>query len=161
MLGLPGIGFIFARTSLLKRLRPVTVGWKSIKNPLDFDQLHFDLRDDAAKFEEGTPSFINTLGLASALDLLLEVGIPTIAKQITDWLDEADRVLAKRGLHPRPDSSHRAGILTFQPPTGRAEEFVTRALAASVHVSARRGRVRISPHFYSSESELSALLDLL
>jgi selenocysteine lyase/cysteine desulfurase len=161
MLGLPGIGFIFVRTSLLTRLRPVTVGWKSIKNALDFDHLQFDLREDAAKFEEGTPSFINTLGLGAALALLLEVGIPTIANHITNWLTEADQALTRRGLTPGPEPGRRAGILTFQPPSGTAEEFVARALAASVHVSARRGRVRISPHLYSGEPELSALLQLL
>lgn len=162
MLGLPGIGFAYVRGSLQTQLRPATVGWKSVKRPLDFDHIHFELREDAAKFEEGTPSFLNILGLSSALGLLLEVGVPVIATHISDWLAEAATALTHRGLDPRPYPNQRAGILTFQRPgSGQAEEFVNRALAARVHVSARRGRVRISPHFYSGESEMSALLDLL
>jgi selenocysteine lyase/cysteine desulfurase len=69
------------------------VGWKSVKNPLDFDHLHFELRDDAAKLEEGTQSFATILGMGAALALLDEVGIDRrIALHITAWLEEADKI---------------------------------------------------------------------
>ena len=160
-LGLPGIGIAFVRRDVLPLLRPVVVGWKSIKTPLDFDHLNFVLRDDAAKLEEGTQSFATILGLGAALTLLEEVGIERIAAHIADWLDQAHSVLASAGLDPAPDRALRKGILTFRPPRGTAEEFAARAQEARVMLSPRRGRVRISPHFYSGESELAALLALV
>ncbi len=160
-LGLPGIGIAFIRREVLPMLRPPVVGWKSVKRPLDFDHLDFSLRDDAAKLEEGTQSFPSILGLAAALALLEEVGIDSIAGHIGDWLDEAERVLAATGLDPGPGRGRRRGILTFRPPRDSAEEFAARAQAAGVVLSARRGRVRISPHFYSDEADLAALVDLL
>jgi cysteine desulfurase/selenocysteine lyase len=160
-LGLPGIGVAYVRRELLPRLRPPVVGWKSIKTPLDLDHLNFVLRDDAAKLEEGTDSFGTVLGLGAALSLLEEIGVDRIAGHITAWLDEAARSLTALGLDPEPDRAARKGILTFQPPTGTADEFVARAQKARVMVSPRRGRVRISPHFYSDEGDLAALLDLL
>jgi selenocysteine lyase/cysteine desulfurase len=100
------------------------VGWKSVKNPLDFDYLHFDLRDDAAKLEEGTQSFATILGMGAGLALLEEVGIERIASHIRSWLGEAASELAARDLDPGPPPSARKGILTFRPPSGSADEFV-------------------------------------
>ncbi len=160
-LGLPGVGIAYVRRDVLPSLRPSVVGWKSIKTPLDFDHLSFVLRDDAAKLEEGTQSFATILGLGAALALLEEIGIARIAGHIADWLGEAHRDLAAAGLEPGPGPEHRKGILTFKPPSGTADEFAARAQRAGVMLSARRGRVRISPHFYSTDAELRALRDLL
>jgi len=159
-LGLPGIGIAYVRRDVLPLLRPSVVGWKSIKTPLDFDHLNFALRDDAAKLEEGTQSFATILGLGAALALLEEVGIERIAAHITAWLDEAHAGLVAAGLDPGPDPARRRGILTFNPPSGTADEFAARAQQAGVMLSARRGRLRISPHFYSADAELRALLEL-
>jgi selenocysteine lyase/cysteine desulfurase len=160
-LGLPGIGIAYVRREILPSIRPSVVGWKSVKNPLDFDHLHFELREDAAKLEEGTQSFATILGMGAALALLDEVGIERIAAHIAAWLEEAEKVLVAAGLDPGPARGVRKGILTFRPPSGTAEEFVNRASRAGVVLSPRRGRVRISPHFYNSEAELAALAALV
>jgi Selenocysteine lyase len=160
-LGLPGIGIAYIRREILPRLRPSAVGWKSVKRPFDFDHLHFELREDAAKLEEGTQSFATILGMGAALALLDEIGIDRIAAHITTWLVEAEKVLAAAGLDPSPARGVRKGILTFRPPSGTAEDFADRAGKAGIMLSARRGRVRISPHFYNGESELEVLVDFV
>jgi selenocysteine lyase/cysteine desulfurase len=160
-LGLSGIGIAYVRREILPHLRPAVVGWKSVKNPLDFDHLHFELRDDAAKLEEGTQSFATILGMGAALALLDEVGIDRVAGHIIAWLEEVEKALATLGLDPGPPRAVRKGILTFRPPSGTAEEFVNRAGQAGLVLSARRGRVRISPHFYNGEVELAALVEFV
>jgi cysteine desulfurase/selenocysteine lyase len=160
-LGLPGIGMAYVRRELLPRLRPSVVGWKSVKNPLDFDHLHFELRDDAGRLEEGTQSFATILGMGAALVLLEEVGIERIAQHVRDWLGELSQVLSGAGLDPGPTPAARKGILTFRPPSGTAEEFVARARQAGIVLSPRRGRVRVSPHFYNGQAELTALTELV
>ena len=160
-LGLPGIGIAYVRREIVARLRPMVVGWKSVKNALDFDHLRFELRDDAARLEEGTESFASLAGLHAALALLDEVGVDRIATRITDWLAECERMLAAAGLDPGPPAGVRKGILTFRAPAGSAEDFVRRADAAGIALSARRGRVRVSPHFYNAEPELAALAALV
>ena len=51
--------------------------------------------------------------------------------------------------------------MPFRPPVGSAEDFVNRASKVGVVLSARRGLVRISPHFYNGEAELAALASLV
>jgi selenocysteine lyase/cysteine desulfurase len=128
---------------------------------LDFDHLHFDLRDDAARLEEGTQSFATILGMGAGFALLEEVGIERIASHIQSWLIEAANELATRGLDPGPPLPVRKGILTFRSPSGSADDFVQRAAKVGVVLSSRRGRVRVSPHFYNGEPELTALLNLV
>ena len=99
-------------------------------------------------------------GLHAALGLLDEIGVDRIAGRIADWLTEAERLLGGAGLDPGPPAGVRRGILTFRPPAGSAEDFVARAGAAGVMLSARRGRVRLSPHFYNADPELAALAKL-
>ncbi|HEX7597867.1 MAG TPA: aminotransferase class V-fold PLP-dependent enzyme [Polyangia bacterium] len=160
-LGLTGIGFAYVSGELLPHLRPVSVGWKSIKTPLDVDHPRFDLREDAAKLEEGTPNTMGIMGLGAALDLLFEVGIAPIAGQISEWLAALDPELRAWGCDPRPGREHRAGILTFSPPRGSADAFVASAQAAGIALTARRGRVRVSPHFYNGELERDALISFV
>jgi cysteine desulfurase/selenocysteine lyase len=50
----------------------------------------------------------------------------------------------------------RAGIVSFEDPD--AEATVARLAAQDIHVSARRGFVRVSPHFYNEEEEVEMLL---
>jgi selenocysteine lyase/cysteine desulfurase len=160
-LGLPGIGIAYVRRELAPQLRPSVVGWKSVKHALDFDNLRLDLREDATRFEEGTESFPMIMGMGAALALLDEIGIARIAEHITAWLAELEPVLAAAGLAPGPPATVRKGILTFRPPSGTAEDFVARARGAGLVLSPRRGRVRVSPHFYNGEAELGALVDFL
>jgi cysteine desulfurase/selenocysteine lyase len=160
-LGLPGIGIAFVRRSVIPSVRPTAVGWKSVVHALDFDQLRFELRDDAARFEEGTQSFATILGMGAALALLEEVGVENVATHVGEWLAAIEPVLARAGLDPGPAVGVRKGILTFRPPSGTAEQFVLRAQQAGLVLSPRRGRVRVSPHFYNDETDLGALADFV
>jgi cysteine desulfurase/selenocysteine lyase len=80
---------------LLPSVRPVAVGWKSTKHPLDFDHPSLDLREDAAKLEEGTPNSMGIYGLEAALELLLEAGIARIAGHVTEWLAALEKELPR------------------------------------------------------------------
>ena len=45
MLGVSGIGMLYIDESMLTKLRPVLVGWKSTTDPFDFDTVRFELRE--------------------------------------------------------------------------------------------------------------------
>lgn len=159
MLGMPGIGFLYVSRAVVDRVRPVLVGWHSTTDAWNFDRAFFELRGDAGKLEEGSPSYTGIYGMGAAIDLLLEVSVERVAARVEQLLDLADAGLRALGCTTWPDRADRAGILTFVPPSGTAE-----ALAASLNergfsVSLRRGRVRVSPHVYTRDDEMRALVD--
>lgn len=158
MLGINGIGFLYVDEAVLDDLRPVLVGWKSTTNAWDFNRAHFELRRDAAKLEEGSPAYTGIFALGAALELLDEIGVEAIEARIGELLMDLDTGLKALGCDTGPAPEHRAGILTFVPPRGDVAELAARLGERGIALSLRRGRVRISPHFYNRAEEIALLL---
>jgi cysteine desulfurase / selenocysteine lyase len=158
MLGISGIGFLYVAKELLPRLRPVLVGWRSTTDAWNFNRAHFELRPDAGRLEEGSHAFTGIYALGAALELLLEVGMPTVEARIQALVASLDEGLQALGCETGPSPRHRAGILTFVPPKGEAQALAAWLEERGVSLSLRRGRVRLSPHFYTEPGEATRLL---
>ena len=63
-------------------MNPSLIGWKSIQNEFDFDQIDFRLKISALRFEEGSLNLMGIFALGAALDLLFEAGINRIEKMV-------------------------------------------------------------------------------
>ena len=162
MLGVNGSGFLYVGAAAAARVRPVLVGWHSTTGAWNFDRAHFELRTDAQRFEEGSPSYLSVWALGTAVDLLLEVGVDRVAARIAELLARLERGLAGAGCEVSPAPEERAGILTFVPPKPANATAVAAHLAANrVSVTVRRGRVRVSPHFYTSDAEMDRVVELV
>lgn len=161
MIGVSGIGFFYVDRNVLPRVRPVLVGWRSTTDAWNFNEAHFELRPDARKFEEGSHSFTGIYALHAALGLLLEVGMDAVSARIRELLVHADTELRALGCDTGPSPEHRAGILTFLPPRGEAAALAEHLSAHHVSLSLRRGRIRISPHFYNQPAEVDRLVALV
>jgi cysteine desulfurase/selenocysteine lyase len=151
MLGPSGVGLLYVDRAC-PQLEPVLVGWRSTQGAFDFDRADLNLRPDAARFEEGSLPYALIEGMGAAIDLLLEVEIPQIWQQIRALGDELTaRLLAAGHLVDSPtDPARRSGSVVFRPRTGSAADLVQKLQADGVIVSCRRGRVRVSPHFYNT-----------
>lgn len=160
MLGISGVGFLYVAREVLPRIRPVLVGWRSTTDAWNFNRAHFELRSDAPKLEEGTPSYTGIYALSAALELLLEVGTERIASRIRELLTQLDGELKALGWDTGPSPEHRAGILTFLPGEGDPRAMYGWLSERNVSLSLRRGRLRISPHFYNQPEELERLVRL-
>jgi cysteine desulfurase / selenocysteine lyase len=161
MIGVSGIGFLYVDRNVLPRVRPVLVGWRSTTDRWNFNRLHFELRPDATKFEEGSHNYAGTYALGAALELLLEVGMENVAARIRELLTHADRELRAIGCETGPSPEHRAGILTFLPPRGAVRALASYLTERNVSIALRRGRIRVSPHFYNQPEELDRLVELV
>lgn len=161
MLGISGIGFLYVSKEVLPRLRPVLVGWRSTTDAWNFNRSHFELRADATKLEEGSHAFTGIYALAAALELLLEVGMPAVQTRIQELLVSLDEGLRAMGCDTGPSPEHRAGILTFLPRGGDGRALAAWLGERDVSLSLRRGRIRLSPHFYNQPQELERLLRLV
>ena len=158
MLGISGVGFLYVAREVLPQLRPVLVGWRSTTDAWNFHRSHFELRSDALKLEEGSQAYTGIYGLSAALELLLEVGAERIATRIRELLVLLDEELRALGCDTGPTPEHRAGILTFLPRSGDPRALFSWLSERDVSISLRRGRLRVSPHFYNRPEELEQLV---
>jgi selenocysteine lyase/cysteine desulfurase len=161
LLGPMGSGLLFVDRGVADRFEPPLVGWKSVVDEENFEP-HFDLKQDAGKFEPGTLNLPGIFGLGAALELLHSVGVADIRQRVLALTDRLAEGLRQRGLEvvsPRGESE-RSGILSFRPPADAIHCF--RFFAdRRVAVSPRGGLIRLSPHFWNDESDLDAFFAAL
>jgi len=162
LLGPEGIGIFYCRKELSPRLSPPLVGWKSVRNELAFDSPELVLKTDALRFEEGSMNLLGIVGLGAALDLLFEVGIEHIEQRVLDLGDLIMQEAMKRGYRVlTPGARHeRGGNITF---SGDFDPATMRdALREKrIMVNSRGGGIRVSPHFYNTEEELTRVFTTL
>jgi len=157
-----GIGALYISRSVNDLLHPNRIGWKSVVNEEDFSHLHFDLKPDALRFEAGTMNISGIYALGIALELLFEAGIQHIQKKIFEINSLLYKGLRKRKVTviSSMHEEHRSGILSFIPP-GDTESLFNFLIEKNIIVSVRNGNIRISPHFYNNDQDISNFFDSL
>ncbi|MCC7424584.1 MAG: aminotransferase class V-fold PLP-dependent enzyme [Planctomycetaceae bacterium] len=167
LLGPEGAGVLFIRREHLDRLRPLGIGWNSVRQAGHFTDSTFDLRRSAARYEGGSYPMAGICALGTAIDLLRDIGAAIIERrllELTNLLCEHLRAIgasihSERGRVEGAD--RRSGIVSFSLP-GRDPHAVRGAcLSRRVVVNVRGNRLRASPHVMSDENDVSALIDAL
>jgi len=158
-----GAAIFYCRSELLDRLRPVSVGWKSVANYGSFAQLDFRFPPTAARFECGSLNVAGIVALGASLQLLEEVGIPEIEQRVNAVTDLLTQRLAAAGanVYSSRQPGEWSGIVSFEWPDGDPRRLKLHCLKRQVMISYRDGRLRASPHFYNNAADIDALLDAL
>jgi selenocysteine lyase/cysteine desulfurase len=160
-----GSGFVWLRPDLVETLRPIDVSWMATRSSDDFSRLtdyDFTYREDARRFEVITLPYQDFAGMNASLELFLELGLESVyarvnalATRIVHWACDRDDV---RLVTPA-DSAKRAGVIAVASRDPVAAS--ARLTAAGVIHSLREGAIRLSPHFYNTEADIDAALELL
>jgi cysteine desulfurase/selenocysteine lyase len=158
LLGMHGLGALYVSSDVIDQVRPVLVGWKSTTDAWNFDRALFELLTDARKFEEGSLPWALIIGFHAALELLEEIGIPTIGQHIHGLIEHLAQNLTELGADVFPPPELRHHILTFTHPDADGAELLERLTGQSFVISRRRGRIRISPHLYNTMEEIDRLV---
>ena len=163
LLGPEGAGLFYVRREHLDLLRPLGVGWNSVRHDRDYNHIELTVKDTAARYEGGTYNMPGLQALGASLDLLAQYKIQDIAERLLEITDDACRRLEAIGArvvsHREPERA--SGIVAFEMPTGNPLAIKKRLLAQQVVVSCRAGRLRISPHAYTNGDDLDRLIDAL
>ncbi|HLI30280.1 MAG TPA: aminotransferase class V-fold PLP-dependent enzyme, partial [Terriglobia bacterium] len=158
-----GCGIFFVRGDVAERLTPTTVGWTNFEGWLNFAQGDPVWRKGAGRFECGALNSAGIHGLEAAFGMISQIGVATISERILHLTHGLREGLQARGyrLFGPAVQPHRSGIVSFFPRSASAEELAGFLRNQQVIVSARRGLVRISPHFYNTQEEIDRVLELL
>ncbi|QQS31734.1 MAG: aminotransferase class V-fold PLP-dependent enzyme [Acidobacteriota bacterium] len=159
-----GVGIIYLSDKARERIRPTLIGWISVEEPWDFEAREQPLRPTALAWESGTGPASLFYGLEQSLLLLRDAGAENIRSHLFQLGDQLCR-----GIEGKPyevvsslKTSERSQILCIRHTNGIPAHKIYRHLEErQVIVSARSGRLRISPHFYNNSEDIDALIDLL
>jgi selenocysteine lyase/cysteine desulfurase len=164
MLSPEGLGFFYIKPELLNRLRPSQFGWHMADNMADYTATDFIPAITARRFECGSPNMLGIHALDASLGLLLETGMETIWQSIQTKI-----AVLQSGLEAIPrieilsdfSASRRSGILTFRHQRISNAALHAELQAKQVFCATRGGGVRFSPHFYTPETQLESVLEII
>lgn len=167
-----GVGVLYGREPILSQLPPYQGGGEMIED-VRFDRSTYNHLP--FRFEAGTPSVGDVIGLGSAIGFLESLGLDNIAAHEDDLLHYATiRLLSIPGVRLLGTAPHKTSVLSFL--VGHAHPYDVGTLLDQLGVAVRTGHhctqpvmdhygipgtVRASFAAYTSRDEVDLLVDAL
>jgi kynureninase len=161
LLGGPGLAYLHVREEWWRRLRPQTTGWFAARDQFAFDIHQFEFKDDARRFELGTPALPTVHSALGGQSIIDEIGVPAIRQRNSELTEYLLERLDGAGFRVRGGATpaERSALVMIRHDDPAAA--VSRLAAQRIIVDARPGYVRVSPHFYNTRDELDAFVSAL
>ncbi len=167
--GPTGVGVLYGKEDWLDRLPPYQGGGEMIQN-VTFEKTTFN--ELPFKFEAGTPDYVGTTALATALDYVSEIGMDNIAAyehELTVYAME--RLKEIPGMRIFGEAEHKGGVISFL--VGNIHHFDMGTLLDRLGIAVRTGHhcaeplmrrlgiegtVRATFGIYTTKEEIDALV---
>jgi len=164
LLGPEGIAVFYCRESIRSQLKLRQQGWHMYDKPWSFDTKGRQPSSTAKRFEAGSPNSVGQAALHASLELLLSAGMDRVSTQVlrnSDYLiKELDR-LPRIEITSRTLPERRSGIVSFQHTDIPSPRLHSQLAKSGITTAVRGDSIRLSPHFYQDESDLTELLQAL
>ncbi|HTA23185.1 MAG TPA: aminotransferase class V-fold PLP-dependent enzyme [Terriglobales bacterium] len=153
--GGPGVGYLYVRPDLGKKLQPTFTGWTAHENPFAFEIGANRYTDPPYRFMNGTPHIPALEAARPGLKIIAEAGIERIREKSKRQTGRLIELATKHGWRvnsPR-DAEQRGGTVSLDVPDPQdvCRELIKREILVDWRPKAG---VRMSPHFYNTDEEL-------
>lgn len=167
--GPTGVGVLYGKEKWLNALPPYQGGGEMIAS-VSFEKTTFNKLP--FKFEAGTPDFVGTAALATALDYVSSIGMENIAAYEHELLAYAtEQMLAIPGLRILGTASRKSSVISFLvegihpydlgtllDKMGIAVRTGHHCAEPLMHILGVEGTVRASLAFYNTKAEIDLLV---
>ena len=155
--GGPGVGYLYVRPDLGKKLQPRLTGWFAHQNPFAFEVGPTRYAEPPFRFMNGTSHIPSLEAARPGLKIIAEVGIERIREKSKR---QTSRLIAMAeghgwGVNSPRSAEQRGGTVSIDMPD--AQDVCCELLKRDILVDYRpKAGVRMSPHFYNTDEELEA-----
>lgn len=150
-----GNGFFLFKEAMQEILKPKAVGFASIRGLYKEENEHALI----GKFEPGHIDTLNMGSLQAAIQLVKKVGYSNITEQINTLKKQALEAFASRGLLDEFVTQRKVHSSIFNI---KGDQKLFEKLKAKDIICSQRGNgIRISFHYFNTESDLEQLLKLI
>jgi kynureninase len=157
--GGPGVGYLYVRPDLGKKLEPKFTGWFAHQNSMAFEVGPIRYTDPPFRFMNGTSHIPSLEAARPGLKIITEVGVQRIREKSKRQTARLIELVEKQGWRvntPR-DPEKRGGTVSIDMPD--AQEVCRQLLQREILVDWRpKAGVRMSPHFYNTDQELETAI---
>jgi selenocysteine lyase/cysteine desulfurase len=130
----------------------------------DFNRTDWEPAGTAQRFECGSPNMLGAHILNASLGLLLEHGLESVSRDIgrnVSYLIENTEIMQEIHILSPVSTERRSAIFTFTANSIPPSLLYPQLLAHNIICAQRGGGIRLSPHFYNTESQLEQTIDTL
>jgi selenocysteine lyase/cysteine desulfurase len=168
LLGPYGTGFFWIASEWIERLPLGAVYFMALEGARDFHALpsdKFQPVPGARRWDSPeTANFTNLAAFESSLDMLLRIGLDSVAQHVDGLVGELIERLP-RGLCVLASPEERSKRGPYVCVSARRSEetmaLYEKVRAAQIHVSLRDNALRIAPYLYNTSEEISRLIEVL
>jgi kynureninase len=153
--GGPGVGYLYVRPDLGKKLQPRLTGWFAHQNPFGFEIGPNRYTDPPFRFMNGTSHIPALEAARPGVKIIAEVGISRIREKSKRQTAKLIELADKQGwkVNTPRDPEQRGGTVSIDMPD--SQEVCRELLKREIMVDWRpKAGVRMSPHFYNTDQEL-------
>jgi cysteine desulfurase/selenocysteine lyase len=170
MLGPLGAGIFYVKRRHFETLRPSLLGSWNVNSPGFVAQPDIVFETTARRYEPGALNLLALYGMKASLELLLGLGVKQIEARLLDLRSFAEEKFLSSGFRVLGHANRRSqksGITTIAIDDPEKATAQARKLKENrVDVSLRQTRsgiscLRLSPHFYNTESEIEEVVRIL
>lgn len=161
-----GAGFLYVHPQTRKWLHPAVVGWRSDCDWKNVDSLHHGAPrfvNGGEKYEGGMLDFPSLYAMQASLGLIEEIGKDAIEARVLEIADLIKQELHRLGAECDSVSGDYlpSQIVAVRFPEVDASLVAKKLARRNIMVAARKGYLRVSPHFYNNEQDVLALSEAL
>src|ERR1035437_3771857 len=169
LLGPCGAGVMYGGGSAQGKINPPIYGWNNVRCPDFVAQEQLVFRSGSQKYEAGTHNLLGIVGLVTAIELILELGVENIARELLRKRARLVPALQAKGctvLQADAPAENASGIVSFHRPGSDLAALHQKLTDAGVVTSLRGDRtgqqyIRLSPHYYNTDAELERVLGMV
>ena len=164
LLGGPGAGYLYVRQDLDATMRPQATGWAAHAEPFAFAPGPIRYAHGIERYANGTPNVPAMYAARSGYEIVNQIGVPAIRKKSKRQTQALIALADAAGIPVRSprDPEQRGGAVILAVPEARGRAIVAELARRQILIDFRPGAgVRIAPHFYTADHELSHTIDNL
>jgi selenocysteine lyase/cysteine desulfurase len=161
LLGTSGLGFMWVRPEVRKRLIPLQTGWFADEDIFAMSIADYSPHASARRFDAGTPPVPSLYAGVAGISLVEETGVTAIESHVSGLVDRLfDGLDALGATVVTPRDPRRRGPLVCIRALDVGE--LVEALAADrIVVSSREDKLRVALHLYNVDEDVDTLLAAL
>jgi kynureninase len=157
--GGPGVGYLYVRPDLGRKLEPKLTGWFAHENSMGFGVGPIRYSEPPFRFMNGTTHIPALEAARPGLKIIREVGVEKIREKSKRQTAQLIALADQRGwpVNTPRDPEQRGGTVSIAMPD--AAEVCRELLQRDILVDYRpQAGVRMSPHFYTADDELQTAI---
>ena len=160
-----GTGLFYCKKSSSELLEPTGIGGESA---MIYDETKLAFKEMPEKFQTGFRNYVGMVGLESSVNYLLQFGIHNIRDKIMKLANQLRDELLKISdvtMYGPDEPEKRTSIISFNikghEPKTIVEKLEKQKIVLAVREILDKEIIRVSPHFFNTESEIQTVIDAI